>query len=109
MIGELPKTIKVGEKEEPIRTDFRDILNVFAAFNDQDLSVEEKAIVCLRIIYKNIDEMDSSLYMEAYEKAMNFMEMNDSKKDSDYNEPKLMDWEQDEQLIFSLISSKYFA
>lgn len=40
MIGELPKTIKVGEKEEPIRTDFRDILNVFAAFNDQDLSVD---------------------------------------------------------------------
>jgi len=104
MIGELPKTIKVGEKEEPIRTDFRDILNVFAAFNDQDLSVEEKAIVCLRIIYKNIDEMDSSLYMEAYEKAMNFMEMNDSKRDSDYNEPKLMDWEQDEQLIFSAVN-----
>ena len=73
MIGELPQSIEVGGVNQPIRTDFRDILTIFEAFNDSELSQEEKIMVCLRIMYVDLDKMDTSLYMEAYEKAVKFI------------------------------------
>lgn len=103
MIGQLPKTIKVGEKEEPIRTDFRDILTIFTAFNDEELSLEEKMLVCLRIIYINMDDINPDLYYEAYEKAVAFININQSHYDCK-DDFRLMDWEQDEQLIFAAVN-----
>ena len=63
MIGELPQSIEVGGVNQPIRTDFRDILTIFEAFNDSELSQEEKVMVCLRIMYVELDKMDTCLYM----------------------------------------------
>lgn len=103
MIGQLPRTVNVGGKDEPIRTDYRDILNIFSAFNDEDLSKEEKVLVCLRVFYENIEDIDMSLYEEAYNKAIIFMDQGrESKKNT--SEPKLMDWEQDENLIFPAVN-----
>lgn len=107
MIGDLPQSIEVGGVNQPIRTDFRDVLTIFAAFNDQELSKEEKVMVCLRIMYVNIKDIDTSLYMEAYEKAVKFINVGqeDKKENKKENkEPKLMDWEQDEQLVFAGIN-----
>ena len=47
MIGVLPKSIEVDGTDEPIRTDFRDILVIFSAFNDEELSPQEKYMVCM--------------------------------------------------------------
>lgn len=102
MIGELPRTVNVGGKNEPIRTDYRDILNIFSAFNDEELSKEEKVLVCLRVFYENIENMDTSLYEEAYNKAIVFMDQ--GRESNDTPEPKLMDWEQDENLIFPAVN-----
>lgn len=102
MIGELPRTVNVGGKNEPIRTDYRDILNIFSAFNDEELSKEEKVLVCLRVFYENIEDMDTSLYEEAYNKAIVFMDQ--GRESNDTPEPKLMDWEQDENLIFPAVN-----
>lgn len=102
MIGQLPRTVNVGGKDEPVRTDYRDILTIFSAFNDEELSKEEKVLVCLRIFYENIEDMDMSLCEEAYNKAIIFMDQGrESKSDP---EPKLMDWEQDENLIFPAVN-----
>lgn len=103
MIGKLPTSIEVGGKNEPIRTDYRDILNIFSAFNDEELSGEEKILVCLRILYENIEEMDVSLYEEAYNKAVIFM--NQGRESKNDNAPTLMDWEQDENLIFPAVNN----
>ncbi|MEE0716110.1 Gp15 family bacteriophage protein [Eubacterium sp.] len=103
MIGELPQSIEVGGVNQPIRTDFRDILTIFEAFNDSELSQEEKVMVCLRIMYVDLDKMDTSLYMEAYEKAVKFINVGQEDK-RENNSPKLMDWEQDEQLVFAAIN-----
>lgn len=102
MIGELPTSINVGGKDEPIRTDYRDILNIFSAFNDEDLSKKEKLLVCLRIFYVNIDDIDIELYEEAYDKAVIFMDQ--GRESNDIPEPKLMDWEQDGCLIFPAVN-----
>lgn len=102
MIGQLPKTVNVGGKDEPVRTDYRDILTIFSAFNDEELSKEEKVLVCLRIFYENIEDMDMSLYEEAYNKAIIFMDQGRENKGTP--EPQLMDWEQDENLIFPAVN-----
>ena len=60
-------------------------------------------MVCLRIMYVDLDKMDTSLYMEAYEKAVKFINVGQEDK-RENNSPKLMDWEQDEQLVFAAIN-----
>lgn len=72
MIGVLPKSIEVDGTDEPIRTDFRDILVIFSAFNDEELSPQEKYMVCLTILYENFQNMNEDNYEEAYAKAIDF-------------------------------------
>ena len=48
MLGCLSRTLDVNGKRYDIRTDFRSILRVIAAFNDDELSDAEKLYVCLR-------------------------------------------------------------
>ena len=102
MIGVLPKSIEVDGTDEPIRTDFRDILVIFSAFNDEELSPQEKYMVCLTILYENFQNMNEDNYEEAYAKAIDFLTlgMEDKKNDT----PKLMDWEQDENILFPAVN-----
>ena len=102
MIGVLPKSIEVDGTDEPIRTDFRDILVIFSAFNDEELSPQEKYMVCLTILYENFQNMNEDNYEEAYAKAIDFLTLGMEGKKNDT--PKLMDWEQDEALVFSAIN-----
>ncbi|MBE5957744.1 MAG: hypothetical protein E7254_02630 [Lachnospiraceae bacterium] len=102
MIGRLPTKVAVGDIEWDIRTDYRDILTIFCAFNDPELNTEEKVIVCLTIFYIDFDKLNPSLYKEAYERAIWFF--NQGKNQEDKHSPKLLDWEQDESLIFSEVN-----
>lgn len=103
MIGLLPQTLKVCNKDYAIRSDFRDILRIIAAYNDKDLSDQEKVFVCLHRIYKDLASMpaDKDSYAEAIKAATEFMEcrMSDGKPT-----PKVVNWEKDEQLIFPAIN-----
>ncbi|MFQ9516718.1 MAG: Gp15 family bacteriophage protein [Eubacterium sp.] len=103
MIGRLPDYLIVGNQQWKIRTDYRDILNIFCAFNDQELSVSEKIIVCLTILYVQFDDMAPDLYEEAYKQSIVFFNMGREEK-NDRQLPKLMDWEQDETLIFAAVN-----
>lgn len=103
MIGQLPQTLEVCNKHYAIRSDFRDILKIISAYNDKDLSDQEKVFVCLRRIYKDLDTMpkDKDAYAEAFKAATEFMECRLS---SDKPSPKVVNWEKDEQLIFPAIN-----
>ena len=103
MIGLLPQTLKVCNKDYAIRSDFRDILRIIMAYNDKDLSNQEKVFVCLRRIYKDLDSMpkDKDTYAAAIKAATEFIEcrLSDGKPS-----PKVVNWEKDEQLIFPAIN-----
>ena len=103
MIGQLPQTLKVCNKDYAIRSDYRDILTVIAAYNDKDLSDREKVFVCLSRIYKDLDSMprDKTTYSEAFKAATEFMECRMS---NDKPSPKVVNWQKDEQLIFPAIN-----
>ena len=103
MIGALPASLEVGDKEWEIRSDYRIILRIFEALEDSELSDSEKLYVVLDLIYIDFEHMPKELYQEAYEQASKFMECHD-RSDNKKN-PKLINWEKDEHMIFPAINA----
>ena len=103
MIGQLPETLEVGGCNYEIRTDYRDILRIIEAFNDPDLKNEEKLYICLYILYPDLEEIPPEDYREAYQRAIWFIDLGDIPEDKP--KARVMDWEQDEKILFPAINS----
>lgn len=97
MIGGLPVSLEVDGKDYAIRADFRVILLVFQALADPELTEQEKAAVILQSLYKELPED----LQGALEKAVWFM---DGGQNFRSGEKRVMDWEQDEQMIFAAVN-----
>ena len=103
MIGVLPTTLSVDGVDYAIRSDYRVILNIFEAFADDELRDSEKVLVMLKCLY--VDVPDD--IQQAAEKAVWFIDGGGSsatQSDKPQNKVKLIDWEQDEQIIFSAVN-----
>ena len=98
MLGQLPQTLDVGGKAYRIRSDFRSILRIIAAFADDSLTGQEKVYVALKQIYRDFDQIPPEQYGEAYERAMWFINCGEQPTES--HTPQIVDWLHDEQLIF---------
>ena len=57
MLGSLPQTLDVGGRAYRIRSDFRSILRIIAAFADDDLTGQDKIYVVLRQGYRDFGEL----------------------------------------------------
>lgn len=101
MLGLLPKSLEVNGVSYSIDSDFRNILQIFAAFNDDELKDNEKTYICLRRLYTEFEKIPVSDYAEAYKAASDFIECYTR---SDTPGPKVIDWEKDEQLIFAAVN-----
>lgn len=101
MLYDLPKTVEVHGREWAIRSDFRDILNIIAAFDDPNLEAQEKAYVCLKVFYENFEDIPEADYNSAFQAAMDFI---DYGKDENKPGRKTMDWEQDAPLLFPAVN-----
>ena len=109
---DLPTSITVDGTVYAIRTDFRAVLDVLTAMNDPDLflsdaSDQEKAWMqmdtALQILIEDYDNLPVENYIEAYEQLIDFIDcgMSDS---SDKPQPRLMDWDQDAQIIIPAVN-----
>ncbi len=103
MIGQLPQTVKVCNKEYKIRSDYRNILTIFSAYNDNELTENDKIFVCLQRFYVDMASIPKTeeAYKEALQAAHDFMEY---KLSDDKPSPKVVNWEKDEQMIFPAIN-----
>lgn len=101
MIGFLPTSVELGGQEYKIRSDYRVILNIYQAFNDPDLSEQEKCYVCLKCLYK--DDVPQEHLQEAVDKAYWFVGGGDVPKEK-IQPVKTLDWEQDESIIFPAVN-----
>jgi hypothetical protein len=101
MLGMLPQTLNINGRAYKIRSDYRDILQIIAAFGDKELSDEEKAYVCLKRLFIAMESIPKSDYQDAYEAAVTFIECHISDRKTS---PKVVNWEKDEQLIFPAIN-----
>lgn len=101
MIGALPRELTVNGHVYPIRTDYRDCLTILSAFNDRNLSDEEKIAITLMILYK--EQVANEDVAEAYKQAIWFLNLGDTVTKPQTSAP-LYSWSQDEQLIFSAVN-----
>lgn len=98
----LPKTLEVCGEDRAIRTDYRVILDICAALSDPELTDEDKAFVALSVLYTDFDEIPMEHYREALEKCFWFI--NGGKEEPPSQSPKLVDWEQDFNMIVAPIN-----
>lgn len=110
MIGALPETLTVCNTDYPVRTDFRNILRIFEAFQDPELTQEEKWIVAVfRMFsgfsdYDDVEEavLDGFDIAEAVKQIMWFITAGQPEKS--IVELPVYNWSQDEQMIFSAVN-----
>lgn len=104
MIGKLPTSITIEGKEYNIETDYRNILLALIAFEDADLSDSEKLYILMRrVLRANFDLIPHTELEYTLTEVKRFI--NCGKEGSNKNDPKkLIDWEQDESLIFPAIN-----
>ena len=104
MIGRLPVTLRAGGTEYPIETDYRNILPVLAACADPDYAPEEKIYIMLRRLYRDhLADIPDEWMEEAARQAKWFIVC--VQEEDDKKPPvKLLDWEQDEPLIFPAVN-----
>lgn len=100
MIGRLPITIKIDGADYKIRTDYRDILRIFEAFMDNNLTDQEKWIVAVTIFYGKIP----SNLEDAIRQFSWFINRGEEEKKENRTSKPLYDWEQDEQIIFQAVN-----
>ena len=110
MIGQLPETLTVCGDEYTIRSDYRNVLQVFEAFADRELEAGEKWIVAIYLLFEcfscadDVEEAAANGFdvNEAAEQITWFISMGKrTKKD---RELPVYDWVQDEQMIFSAVN-----
>lgn len=110
MIGALPEVLTVGGTDYPIRTDYRNILQVFEAFQDPELTQEEKWIVAIYLLFEDFSCDDDVL-----EAAQNGFDLSGAMKqiswfisagqpEKQVLEQPTYNWTQDEQMIFSAVN-----
>lgn len=105
MIGDLPKTLQINDKDYDIRWDFKSCLLLMNALNDRDLNDYERGIILLKILYKDYESIPAEHLQEACEQGLWFLNCGNSYEDKHKNQqPPLYDLVKDEQIIFSAIN-----
>lgn len=101
MIYDLPKALTLGGREWAINTDYRDVLNILEAFEDPNLTDEEKVFVCLYCLYVDFERIPKDTVQAAYEAAIEFI---DHGNGNEHAGSRSMDWTQDAPLIFPAVN-----
>ena len=95
----LPKKVNVGGVDYDIRSDFRAVLDIYAALNDPDLEPDVRAYEVLHIFYVDADAIPDEEQQEAVDKCLTFLQGGHQQPRADRKEPRLIDWEKDYPLI----------
>ena len=105
---EFPTSLNIGGVDYEIRTDYRAVLDLLTALNDEELTDTDpqieaymKSRVILEIMFPQCDDIPEEYTQEALDKVIEFIDMGiteDSKK------PKTMDWEQDAPILIPAIN-----
>ena len=101
---ELPASLRVGDADYPIRTDFRDVLYLLGIFADPQYEADEKGAICMRVLYETWRDIPRERYEEALEKAAAFIDGGMAGEGGRRGGPRTMDWEQDAPLILPAVN-----
>lgn len=113
MIGRLPEHIEIDGYEYPLRTDYRNVLDVLIMFSDPELTAEDKwftAVFMLLEEFRDAQELmqavcDGFDIVQASEGIRWFIMRGNKTHNESKNQKPLYDWEQDEQMIFAAVNN----
>ena len=100
---ELPAALEIGGKSYAIRTDFRDVLHLLDVFADPEYETDEKAAVCLRVMYPAGETIPPERRQEAVDAAVEFID-GGVPMDGKRKGPRLVDWQQDGPVIIPAVN-----
>lgn len=105
---EFPTSLNIGGVNYEIRTDYRAVLDLFAALSDPELTDSDPQMtaymqsrVILEIMFPDCDSIPAEHIQEALNKVAEFIDMGIS---DDRKKPKTMDWEQDAPILIPAIN-----
>lgn len=97
MIGRLKTSLRIEGQDYIIKPDFRNILTIIEAYNDEKLKPKEKAFICLSRLYETIPPNIEA----AYKAAIEFI---DNGEHEEQQPTPLIDWAKDENIMFPAIN-----
>lgn len=98
MIYDLPTSIELGGTEYPIRSDYRAILDIVMALSDPEIEEWERIYSAVCAFYVEFSSIPLEYEQEAVKKCFWFINGGED-EDPGPRQPRLVDWEQDFQLI----------
>ena len=100
----------VDDAGYPIRTDYRNVLQLFEAFQDPELTVEEKWIVAVYLIFEDLlcaedvlAAIKNGFDINGAAKQISWF-VSAGQPDKEVLELPTYSWDQDEQIIFSAVN-----
>ncbi|MBO5726954.1 MAG: hypothetical protein J6S00_07835, partial [Clostridia bacterium] len=102
MFVDLPYSLLVNGEERPIYCDFRDVVLICNAFNDPELTASDKTLIMLNNLYVD-NWMEFGNVEEAIKQASWFIDWGKEYKEEQRNTPRIMDWEQDFNMIVAAV------
>ncbi len=103
MITDLPYTLIVDGVQRKIYADFRDVINILISYNDPELDAETRTFILLNNLYEddftNFEDID-----EAIKQAVWFIDCGKDYTKAESLPHRLMDWEQDYNIIVSAVN-----
>lgn len=110
MIGCLPETLEVCGIERPIRSDYRNVLQVFEMFDDPDFGQRDKWEMAIYLIFADFscaDDVEAAVLdgfdvNEAAERLVWFISAGDMNRRE--KQLPVYSWVKDEQMIFSAVN-----
>lgn len=105
LTSKLPTKIKVNDKIFDINYDYRTVINILLAFEDEELTNEEKVYVMLNNLYKS--EIDEEDLEKAIEQAIKFIDCGQENNANNISKPRIYSFKKDANYIFTGINSTH--
>lgn len=104
MMWDLPIAVEIDGEQHPIRNkcDYRVILDVICALNDDELTDNEKIKCALFIFYEDISQIQD--FETAIKEMFRTINGGEEEEQTQENKPKLMDWEHDFPVLVAPIN-----
>lgn len=104
MMWDLPIAVEIDGKKHNIRNkcDYRVVLDVICALNDNDLTDKEKAECALFIFYEDFADIDD--FQTAIKEMFRIINGGEEQDESQEQKPSLMDWEHDFPVLVAPIN-----
>lgn len=99
---DLPTSLMIGEVAYSLNYGWRTALDIFAVFSNPDYDRVEKTAKMLCLLFPDWKTIPAENIREAIEKACDFLDC--GKKPEKGPRPRLVDWEQDAEIIIPAVN-----